>query len=68
MPLSDKNSLLELGIREDLKLCAVEGSIPICSRAGYQAATILRQPTTWIQIPDTGRIVKKAFFSKQWIR
>jgi len=40
------------------------GSIQIFSSAGYQAATILRQSTIWIQIPDTGRIVNKAFFSK----
>ena len=43
-------------------MCAVEGSIPICSRAGYQATTILQQSTTCIQIRDTGRIVKAAFF------
>ena len=24
----------------------------------------MRQPATWIQIPDTSRVVKKAFFSK----
>ena len=34
----------------------------MCSRAGYQAATMLRQPTIYIQITDTGRIVKNAFF------
>ena len=49
------------GIRENLKLCTVIGCIPICSRAGYQTAIILRQPTTGILITDTGRIVKTAF-------
>jgi hypothetical protein len=37
---------------------------PDIIRTGYQTATILRQSTIWIQIPDTGRIVNKAFFSK----
>ncbi|MCP4372716.1 MAG: hypothetical protein GY797_32095 [Deltaproteobacteria bacterium] len=60
---SDRNFLFELGIKEDLKLCVLAESIQICSRAGYQTATILRQSTTWIQIPDTDLIVKKAFFS-----
>jgi len=43
--MSDENSLFELGIRGNMKLCAVAGSIPICSRAGYQATTMLREPT-----------------------
>ena len=41
--------ILLLLCREDLKLCAVAGRISICSRAGHQAATILRQPTTGTQ-------------------
>ena len=43
--MSDENSLFELGIRGNIELCAVAGSIPICSGAGYQAATMLREPT-----------------------
>jgi hypothetical protein len=43
--MSDENFLFELGIRGNIELCAVAGSIPICSRAGYQAATMLREPT-----------------------
>jgi hypothetical protein len=49
--MSDENSLFEFGIRENIKLCAVAGSIPICSGAGYQAATMLREPTLDL---DTG--------------
>ena len=64
--MSDKNSLFELGIRKNLKLCAIAGSIPICSGAGFQTATIQRQLRTWTQIPDIGRIVKKVFFRTGW--
>ena len=45
-------------------LCAVAGSIPICSGAGYQATTILRSLAAYIQITDKDPIVKTAFFSK----
>jgi uncharacterized protein (DUF1015 family) len=38
--------------------------MPIYSRAGYQTAIILRQPTTQILIADTNRIVKTAFRPK----
>ncbi len=60
----DKKSLFARRIRENMRLCAIKGSIPICCRDGYQTAIILRQQTTWIQIPDTGRIVKTAFCDK----
>ncbi len=49
--MSDENSLFKLGIRGNIELCAVAGSIPICSRAGYQAATMLRELTLDL---DTG--------------
>ena len=52
------------GIRENLRLSAVTGFIRICSRDGYQTALILRKQTIWIQIPDTGRIVKTEFCDK----
>ncbi len=39
--------------------------IPIYSGAGKKPAIIIRQPTTGILVTDTGRIVKKAFFSKR---
>jgi hypothetical protein len=61
----DKNPPFESGIRENLRLCAVTGSMPIYSRAEYHKAIILRQPTAEIKITDSGRIVKKAFFSKR---
>ena len=37
--VKDKNSLLKLGVRDNLKLHAVPGNISICSRDGYQVAT-----------------------------
>jgi hypothetical protein len=61
----DKNFLFANEIRENLRLCAVTGCIPIFSRDGYQTAIILWQQTIWIQVPDTGRIVKAVFFFKQ---
>lgn len=61
----DKKFFFESGIRENLRVCAVTGCIPVCNRDGYQTAIILRQQTTWIQIPDIGRIVKTEFFCKQ---
>jgi len=65
--VSDKNYFFESGKKKNLKLCAVAGSIPICSGVGYQAATILRQPTTCIHITDDGLIVNLAFLS-EWLK
>jgi hypothetical protein len=62
--VSDKNSLFELGIKKNLKLCAVALSIPICIRAGCQSARILLQPIILIFIPNTGCIVNKIFCFK----
>jgi hypothetical protein len=59
--MSDKNSLFELGKRKKQR-CVVAGSIPIWSGAWYQSATCCGNQRS-ILIPDTGRIVKKAFFS-----
>ena len=61
---NDKNSLFKGGIRENLKLCAITWWIAIYSRAGYQTAIILRQPTNKISITDTDRIVKTTGSSK----
>ena len=40
--------------------------IPISSGTGKKPAIIIRQPAIRILITDTGRIVKKAFFSKRF--
>ena len=47
-------------MNENLRLVALPGRIAMENGAGFQAAIIMRQPATGIQITDSGRIVKQA--------
>jgi len=59
-----RNSLFEIEVRKNLRLCTITGLIPICSGGGNPTVIFIIIQATEIKIPCNRFIVKKAFFSQ----